>query len=330
MIDLRGLHYMKILLITSGFPGIYPYLEHSIENAFKVYKHSVLKINPEYTNGIIQKVESFEPDLVLTLVGFKIDKEIIRFLQRRKSIRCIWLTEDPFYIDDTIHIIGGYDFVFTVDLGAFTFYKKLFPEKKIYHLPLGTDPSLYYPSPTNSDPLFDLCLVGYPYPERVDLVNHIMTNMKHTLILVGPSWNKFTKDLKGRKNLIIINKWVEPSLIRELFNKTKIILNPHRAYNFVKNKNKLGIRSKSINNRTFDIAACGSFQLLPNKIDLNRHFNLANEMVSYKDYNHCSDLIGHFINAEKERKNYSAKAYRRVLHNHTFSHRVQFILEKCK
>jgi len=157
-----------------------------------------------------------------------------------------------------------------------------------------------------------------------------MNTMNHSLILVGPSWKKFSNHLKHKKNLIIINRWVEPTLVRELFNKSKIVLNPHREYNFIKNKNELDIKSKSINNRTFDIAACGSFQLIPNKTDLSRHFDTTNEIVPYKDHNECIELIKQFINAETERKRYSDNAYEKVTNNHTFSHRVQYILEKCK
>lgn len=318
---------MKILLISTGYPKIYPYFEKSITNAFKACNHSILKVDPEYTNDTIRQIERYNPDLVLTLVGFNLDQQMIHFLKKRKTILCIWLTEDPFYMDDTIKLIKDYDYVFTVDEGAYAFYKKQFPENSIFHLPLGTDPALYYPDSSQSEQAYDLCLIGYPYPERVELVHYLMSRLNYSLILVGPQWKKFEKYFRNKKKVVLINRWVEPTVVKDLFNKSKIILNPHRAHDFIKNKNKLGIESKSINNRTFDIAACRRFQLVPNKADLDQHFNLTNEIVSYNDHKDCLQLVEHFLNSDQERQFYSNNAYYRVIKNHTFTHRVQFIVK---
>ena len=319
---------MKILLISSGYRGIYPYFEQAIEEAFMSFDHTITKINPVYTQETIEKVKEFIPDLIITLVGYKLDKRLMEFLKKSGSILSVWLTEDPFYIDSSIDVVKEYDYVFTIDLGAFDFYKMKFPDKKIFHLPLGTDPILYYPSNTPIKYLYDLCLVGYPYPERIELVKHILNHTHYGLILVGPRWRKYIANSNNAEKLTIINKWVVPEFVRNLFNCSKIILNPHRTYDFEKNINTLGIESKSVNNRTFDIAACGGFQLIPKKPDLDMHFNVSNEIVSYANNDHCIELINHFLNNEKARSQYSKNAKERVLNGHTFFHRIQFILEK--
>ncbi|MEY9870472.1 spore maturation protein CgeB [Peribacillus sp. B2I2] len=319
---------MKILLISSGYRGIYPYFEQAIEEAFMFFDHTLTKINPVYTQETIEKVKDFAPDLVISLVGYKVDKQLMEFLKKSGSILSIWLTEDPFYIDSSIEVVKEYDYVFTIDLGALEFYKKKFPEKNFFHLPLGTDPILYQPSATPNKYLYDLCLVGYPYPERIELVNHILNHTHYGLILVGPRWRKYIANSNNAERLTIINKWVVPEVVRNIFTSSKIMLNPHRTYDFDKNINTLGIESKSVNNRTFDIAACGGFQLIPNKPDLDMHFNVSNEIVSYENNDHCIELINHFLNNEKARSQYSKNAKERVLNGHTFFHRIQFILEK--
>lgn len=327
---------MKILLISSGYTGIYPYLEKAIEDAFIFFDHKIAKINPEYTIATIEIIESFNPDLIMTFVGYKMDEKLMDFLKKRDSIRCIWLTEDPFYIDISIDLVTDYHYIFTIDLGAFEFYKKKFLEKNVYHLPLGTDPLLFHPSSTPSDYLYDLCLVGYPYPERIELVNQLLNHTQHTMILVGPQWKKFIVNHKQIRRITIINKWIDPVSVRNIYNLSKIILNPHRTANFHKNKNTLGIENKSMNNRTFDIAACGGFQLLPNKTDLKRHFNISQDIVVYSSFNECIQLVNQFINDQDSRNMYSRNARMRVVENHTFTHRVEFILkqvmwnENCK
>ncbi|WP_243297600.1 CgeB family protein [Bacillus litorisediminis] len=318
---------MKILMISSAGLGIYPSIEKSIMETFLKLNHSIHIINPVYSLETVKIINDMEPDLVITMVGQIMDLKLIEFLKKKKLILCIWLTEDPFYIDDTVKLINDYDYIFTVDLGAFEYYKKRFPTKPIFHLPLGTDPSIYFQTEP-SHHLYDLCLVGYPYPERIELVHYILNHTPYTMILAGPLWKGFIQDETHINKLVIINKWIEPSFVREIFNSSKIILNPHRSHKFYKNKNSLNVESKSINNRTFDIAACGGFQLISEKPDIGIHFDRSSEMVSYSNKEECLHLIRHYISDEKIRKQYSKNAQRKALSDHTFFHRAQFILDR--
>ena len=317
---------MKILMVSSGYKGIYPYFEQAIEKAFNGSGHVIRTIKPVYEQGIMEAVRDYNPDLIITLVGFMMDKTMMEYLHLSGSVLCIWLTEDPFYMDKTVQIIKDYHYAFTVDVGAFEYYRKEFPDKRVYHLPLGTDPVLYKPSNIAVQYSYDVCIVGYPYPDRIELANDILNKTKNRLILVGPRWEKHMYN-QSKERLAIINRWVAPESVRNLFITSKIILNPHRAFDFEKNSNTIGIENKSINNRTFDIAASGNFQLISNQFDLNNHFQ-SDEMVSYRDHTNCLELIEYYIDNESERNQYSKKAYDRVLDCHTFPHRVQYILEQ--
>jgi len=321
---------MNILLITSGYPRIYPYFENAIENAFRNLDNKVLKIMPEYSAAAIEMINNFKPDIILTMVGYRMDQKLMDYFKKMKATRCIWLTEDPFYMDMSIHIVKDYDYIFTIDLGAYEYYLKQFPSKKIYHLPLGTDPLLYYPNESQEDYLYEVCLIGYPYPERIELINQLLNNSDCKLILVGPLWSKYIKNHNHNRRLSIINRWMKPELVRILFNRSKIILNPHRTSNYSKNKNTLQIENKSINNRSFDIAACGGFQLLPYKDDIGMHFTINQDIVVYSNVEECIELVHHFINDETSRNQYRRNAQKKVLENHTFTHRIKFILNQIR
>jgi spore maturation protein CgeB len=318
---------LRILFISSGFSGIYPSFESTIEEAFLTFNHSLLKIAPVYTKEIVEQIESFNPDFVMTFVGYKMDKGLLQLLMKKGIALGVWLTEDPFYIDQSVILIEDYDYVFTIDLGAYEYYKEKFKDKKIYHLPLGTDPSRFYPSNVPTPYIYDLCLVGYPYSERIEFVKYILNHTPHSMLLAGPHWRKYIKS-KGTERLKIINHWIEPEFVRQIFSLSKIILNPHRSYDFYKNLNSLGIEAKSINNRTFDIAACGGFQLIPNKPDLARHFNTSQDIISYSSYDECVQLIYQYVNDEKLRDFYRQNARERVLNSHSFNQRVEFILKQ--
>lgn len=279
---------MNIILISSSYKGIYPYIEQTVEDEFLKLGHSVVKINPTLTKELREVIKQSNPDVVITLVGYKTDKQLLNYLKKTGAVLCVWFTEDPFYLDRSIELIPYFQHVFTIDLAAFEFYKVLFPEKDILHLPLGTIPSIYQPEEVKAK--YDLCLAGFPYPGRVELVQRILAETRYSLIVVGPGWRKSITE-NDQKRVTIINRWSSPHLIRNVFNQSKIILNPHRDDNFVANQNNLGITSKSINNRCFDIAACGGFQLIPHKPDTGVHFALEKEIVVYSCPQHCIELI---------------------------------------
>ncbi len=316
---------MKILFISSGYSGIYPYFEQSIQDSLSHLNHTVLKITPEYSLATSEQIDSFQPDFVFVFVGYKMKKDLIEYLKQKGYVLGIWFTEDPYYIDESIRLVEDFHYIFTIDLGAYHYYKQAFQSKNIYHLPLGTDPDIYFPSDNPGNTIYDVCLIGYPYPERIQLIQHILDHTPYTLILAGPLWRKFISGYSP-KRLTIINKWVEPEIGRIIFHSSKIILNPHRTYHFHKNKNSLGIESKSINNRTFDIAACRGFQLITKKSDIEMHFGHAKELISYSTNEECIQLIHQFVKDEQARIHYSQRAMEKVLKCHTFSHRVQLII----
>lgn len=313
---------MKILLISSNYLGIYPHFEQSITNSLSAHGHFNKTITPEYNQETLDQIESFQPDFVLVFVGYKIQRELLQFLKQKEYTLGIWFTEDPFYLDESIRLAEEFEYIFTIDLGAYEYYEKIYKSKKVIHLPLGTDPSIYYPTKSEKDYFSDICLIGYPYPERIQLANQILEQTSYKLVLGGPLWRRYISN-QNHQRLFVLNKWMEPNKVNKLYHSSKIILNPHRSPYYYKNKNTLRIESKSINVRTFDIAASSGFQLLSAKPDIELHFDSRNEMISYSSEEECIKLIHEFLNNDQERTAISKKAMERVLNFHTFSHRVE-------
>ncbi|EKN63431.1 glycosyltransferase [Schinkia azotoformans] len=316
---------MKFLLISSGYLGIYPYLEQSISDALLAHNVSIKMITPNYNLDTLEQIESFQPDFVLAFAGYNLQQKLLQFLKQKKFTLGIWFTEDPFYIDESIRLAEEFQYIFTIDLGAYEYYRKKYNSKKILHLPLGTDQSIYHPTTSQKDYLFDLCLIGYPYPERIQLANYILEQTPYKFVLGGPLWRRFINS-QNHQRLFVINKWIEPKKVNQLYCSSKIILNSHRSPYFYKNKNTLGIESKSINVRTFDVAASGGFQLLSAKPDTVLHFDLGKEIICYSTDEECLKLIQQFLNNDQERTNISKKAMEKALNCHTFFHRVENII----
>ena len=311
---------MKILFISSGYKGIYSSLESWIQASLKK-KHEVTLFDyTEKALSLQQIIQLSKPDLILTLMGRRIPASQLQWLKRVGIKTAIWLTEDPYYVDISVKLIDCFDYVFTIDSATLELYQKK-GHQQVYHLPLATTPSLF--APKNVDKIYysDLCLVGYPYSDRIKYIQLLLQYTSYKIQVVGP-WRHILPLFKDYENISIHSDWVEPPIVANYYNGAKIVLNTHRPADQQHNQNKLGIIGKSINNRTFDVAACAAFQLIEFKEDLPTHFIELQEIVSFKSTEELIEKTHYYIQAENERKEIAIKGRERVLKEHTFQHRM--------
>jgi spore maturation protein CgeB len=311
---------MRILLVTSGYKGIYEWFESWIQTDLSK-KHEVTFFDFEQGISALQSIVQFsKPDLVLTLVGLNFPTSMLHWLKQHGIKTAGWFTEDPYYIDQTLKLVNEYDYVFTIDSASLEYYQKK-GHNQAYHLPLATNPTIFMPKQVEEKYRSDICLVGYPYPDRINYVKLLLQYTSYKILLVG-NWKPYVHKFRRKENLIIHEGWVEPQVVANYYNGAKIVLNTHRPPTLRHNQNKLGVTGKSINNRTFDVAACSAFQLIEFKEDLPQHFMEEVEIVSFKSLEELLEKTHHFINADAERKNIANKARERVLKEHTFQHRL--------
>jgi spore maturation protein CgeB len=192
----------------------------------------------------------------------------------------------------------------------------------VWQLPLATAPEVFFPKEVHGKYKSDICIVGFPYPERIRYVQRLLQNNSYKIQVVG-KWTNALYRFRQHQNLKIHEGWVEPKMVADFYNGAKIVLNTHRPFDLQQNMNRLGIKGKGINNRTFDVASCASFQLIEYKEDLKDHFNEDQEIVSFKSFSQLQEKIHYYIVAEDERKKIANKARERVLKNHTFEKRLE-------
>lgn len=317
---------MKLLYISSGHLGIYDYLDQSMKTELSNNGYEWLHFHPsEPIEKLKSIVATFQPQLVLTILGDHLSIQAIRYLKENDINLACWLTEDPFYFDKTIQIINRFDYIFTIDTGSLKHYQSIHPNA--YHLPLGTDPTIFKPRLVDYAYKSDLLLVGYPYPTRVNLIHFLLKNTNYQITLVGKGWrNRLRKVLRNNSRVMTKDTWVAPQEVSYYYNGACIVLNPHRSHNFWHNQNTSGIINESINNRTFDVAACGAFQLIEEKPNL-RSFFTEEEMVSYRDYEDCLRKVVAYMNDEEQRQVIARKAQKIVIEQHTFGHRVKEMID---
>ncbi len=317
---------MKILYIPSGFKRIYESFDQSIIKELAELHLEVRSFNILSGLDRLQSViRSFRPNLVLTMVGVKMPLKIITWLRKQSIPTAIWLTEDPYYIDRSINLIPNFDYVFTIDTAALEFYQKQ-GYKQCYYLPLGADPLIYRPSSSNTSQKYDLCLVGYPYPDRVQLIKLLLSKTPYTVLVVGVKWDQYLKNIRHHCNLFINSKWLPPKTINQYYHQSNIVLNTHRPYDLKENQNSLSIINKSVNNRTFEIACCGAFQLIDDKADVSPHFKEEKEIISFHSDEDFLKKVNHYLLHPQKREKIAKNGQEKALREHTFKHRLEQLL----
>jgi spore maturation protein CgeB len=315
---------MKILFITSGYKGIYDWFEGWILHELKK-KYEVKFFN--FNNGLpaLKMVtQTFKPELALTLVGFKLPNPMIQWLKQQKIKTAVWFTEDPYYMDRTAILANQYDYIFSIDSAAVEYYQKK-GHPHAFQLSLATSTEVFKPKEVDKKFSSDICFVGFPYPERVREIQRLLQNTPYKILVVG-KWKGPLYKFRNHRNLLIHEGWVDPQGVADFYNGAKIVLNTHRPYNLQQNMNRVGIVGKSINNRTFDVAACSSFQLIECKDDLKDHFMENEEIVTFTNALELMEKIDFYIKNDEERNHIASKARDRVLKEHTFESRVNKLM----
>jgi spore maturation protein CgeB len=318
--QLLGDNIMKILFITSGHEGIYSWFEAWIHAELKKkYEVKFFQCEKGFTT-LKTDLESFKPEIALSLIG-NFPTDSILWLKQQGIKTAVWLTEDPYFMDRTLPLIKHYDYMFTIDTAALEVYREK-GHKQVYHLPLATNPEVFRPRQVEETFKSDICLVGYPYPDRVNFVKLLLRYTPYKIRIVG-DWGNLLRKYKRYPNLSMKKGWVSPDLVANYYNGAKIVLNTHRPYNEKHNQNQSGIVGKSINNRTFDVAACAAFQIIEYKEGLSDHFEEEKEIVSFRSFEELVKKIHYYIQLDAIRNDIAIKARARVLKEHTFEHRLE-------
>jgi len=152
------------------------------------------------------------------------------------------------------------------------------------------------------------------YPYRLKFVEELMDFRP---AIWGPGWKK-----TGNADIRALSRgrgvWG--------IDKTKVIcasdisLNPHHPLNDI----------KGTPSRTFDIAACGGFQLAEHKEDIESLFKTGEEIICYKTMDELRKLIKYYLLHPDERKEIGLAGQKRVLKEHSYEHRARQILNTIK
>ena len=269
---------------------------------------------------IAAKAADFNPDLILALAQAPLTPESISTLKKLNIPIAFWFVEDFRTLKYWRDVAPFYDYFFTLQRGEFIDELLSIGAKNSYYLPQGCLPSVHKEINLSRDDIdqysADISFMGAGYYNRVQSFPRLLN---HDFKIWGTEWA--LESLVGSR-VQNKNKRVDPFDVVIIYNAGKINLNLHSSTSH-EGVNPVG---DFVNPRTFEIAACGGFQLVDERSELADLMAPGIEVATFDSIDDLGKKVNYYLKYEDEARSIAARGKKKVLKEHTIQHRMHEML----
>lgn len=272
------------------------------------------------SQSVLAKVETFEPDLVLAMAQAPLNHQALKRLRRDGVATAMWFVEDHDLFTYWKSFAPLYDIFAVIQKGQFFEDLAAIGQPNALYLPLAAQPDFHRPvelTPVERRKFgSEVSFMGAGYPNRRRAFHE----------LVGLDFKIWGTEWEGDhvlEPLVQLNgARVTPEECVKIFNATRINLNLHSSIR----ADELVASGDFVNPRTFELAACGAFQLADTRTLMGEAF-AADEMATFSSMDELFEKIEYFSSRPEERQGYAERARARILKDHTYARRMNELLE---
>ena len=262
------------------------------------------------------------PDLVLSLAQAPLILPALEHLRRKKFLTAMWFVENYRHLTYWQQLAAGYDFWFVIQQEPCIAALKRAGAKDVRYLPMAADPSLHRPLELTEEEReeyrSDVSFVGAGYANRREIFPKLV-GQDWTFKLWGDEWDGAT----GLTSVLQRNgARVDTDTCLKVFNASDVNLNLHSWAG-----TGFDPEGDFVNPRTFELAACGAFQLADRR-SLMPDLFAENEIVTLSSPDALPAEISRWLREPEQRMAMAAQARQRVLAEHTYRHRMQDLLSR--
>jgi len=271
------------------------------------------------SQSILAKVETFEPDLVLAMAQAPLNHQVLKRLRRDGVTTAMWFVEDFRLFTYWKSFAPFYDIFAVIQKEPFIGELAAIEQPNALYLPLAALPDFHKPvelSPVERRKFgSDVSFMGAGYPNRRIAFRELVNR---DFKIWGTEW-------EGDHVLMPLVQMNGARVSSEdcvkIFNATTINLNLHSSVQ----ADDLITGGDFINPRTFELAACGAFQLVDRRSLMDEAF-AEDELATFDSMAKLAEKMDYFLAHPEEREGISQKARERVLRDHTYQARMQTLL----
>lgn len=272
------------------------------------------------SQAVQAKAEQFAPDLVLALAQAPLTTQTLKRFARQGIITAMWFVEDYKIFTYWRTFAPCYDIFAVIQKEPFFSELAAAGQTNALYLPLAALPEFH--SARELGPVeqraygSDLSFLGAGYPNRRAAFQHLR---HYDFKIWGSDWegDEGSAALVQRRGARI-----SPEDAMLIYNASKINLNLHSSVQAA----ELVPQGDFVNPRTFELAACGAFQLVDRRGLMPELFT-EDELATFSNISELLEKIEYFLARPEERRAYAERAGRRVLRDHTYHKRMEKLID---
>jgi len=243
-------------------------------------------------------------------------------LRRDKVATAMWFVEDREVFPYWKAFAPLYDLFAVIQKGDFPEQLAALGQSNSMYLPLAADPQVHRPLTLSSVERrkygSELSFVGAGYPNR-RLAFRQLSN--YDLRIWGNDWDGETTLAPFMQRG---GERIETEEVVRIFNATTINVNLHSSVR----PGVLVGDGDFVNPRTFELAACGAFQVVDRRVLLSELF-AEGELALFSDMSELVQAIEFYRASPEARAEVAGRGRARVLAEHTYAHRMQTLLQRA-
>jgi spore maturation protein CgeB len=268
--------------------------------------------------------EEFQPDLVFAMAQAPLAVQAVEALNRQGMPTAFWFIENYRHMDYFRHMASVYSHFFHIQGQALEIELDRLGANHFF-LPMAAHPPVHRPleisKQDHSRYSAPVGFMGHGYPNR-QLVFSRLVQRGLPLGIWGTAWPKrgFLPGLlrEGGRRL-------DSSEVVKVYNACPVVLNLHSS----PTADDGVARADFVNPRTFEVAACGGFQLVDRVRGLEKQFAIGREIAVFDSEDELLEKARHYLANPEERASIAQAGRRRVLKEHTYYHRMERLLTTC-
>lgn len=321
----EGLEEAGCLVEIFEAPSFYPAYEAIKELKIGVRQLDVVQNSFLHfiSQAVLAKAEAFAPDLVLCLAQAPLGRPALQKLRKNGVATAMWFVEDFRLFTYWRSFAPYYDLFAIIQKEPFFSELERIGVDNALYLPLAASPRLH--RPLELDQLerqeygAPLSFLGAGYPNRRKAFLHFKNS---GLAIWGTEW----EDEPGLAPMLRRGgQRISSEDAVRIFNATDINLNLHSSVD----PGVLVGNGDFVNPRTFEIAACGAFQLVDRRSLMPELF-APDEMAVFSNLDELKQCIAHFQARPEERRAIAERGQKRVLAGHDYATRMRALLDFAK
>jgi spore maturation protein CgeB len=259
-------------------------------------------------------------DILICMAQAPISPRALVELRKRGVITVLWFVEDYLRFTYWRETAKYFDYVFTVQKGECIDAIRRAGAANVHYLPPGCDPSVHAPLVlSEADRLrwgSPISFVGAGYHNR----RQTFAGLSHLPLKI---WGTEWPECKPFDRLVQESgRRLTPEEYVKIFNASDININLHSS----NERDSVDPTGDFVNPRTFELAACGAFQLVDERLLLGECFEPGREIVTFSSVTELKDKIAYYAERPNERAKIAEAARRRALRDHTYDQRLQEML----